>query len=93
MRNVLDRIKKVDIFGDTIGFTMKGGSPTFTTCLGAVITICIYMLVLIYGQNKFLTMIFREDTSHQTIVNKDAISNEELITLSSEEFKINFQLV
>ena len=52
MKKIVDKFKQLDSFGESIKFTIKGGE-TYNTCLGAIITLFIYMTVLIYGSTKF----------------------------------------
>ena len=56
-------LKSFDIFGSSVGFTVKNGDSTYKTCAGFIVTISIYLLVIIYGSTKFNAMWQIEDTN------------------------------
>ena len=64
MVKVSKRLKKIDMFGQGIKFTVKG-QETYKTCSGAILTLLIYVIVLVYGSNRFQKFYQRQDTSHQ----------------------------
>ena len=57
---------------------------------GAVLTLIIYAIVLIYAQMKGQKLYFKQETFHQTILNKDEILQEDKFTL--KELEANFAL-
>ena len=63
MQRLKSKFSSIDQFGQGINFLIKGGD-TFTTSLGAVVTLLIYVTVLIYGSTKFNRLKERLDTSH-----------------------------
>ena len=64
MLKVFERFRKLDLFGQGVKFTVKG-EETYKTCAGAILTIIIYMVVLVYGLNRFQKFYQRQDTAHQ----------------------------
>ena len=71
-----EAFKKIDAFGEGIKFTVNK-QKTFSTSLGAIITLVIYVIVMIYAQLKGDILYNRLDTSHQTIINEDDIDEED----------------
>ena len=57
-------IKSIDIFGESINFTTKNGDKNFKTWLGALMTLFLYFLVIIYSTKRLFVMINREDTKY-----------------------------
>ena len=55
--------KKLDVFGQGIKFTVKG-EESYKTCYGAILTVLIYLIVLVYGLNRFQKFYQRQDTAH-----------------------------
>ena len=65
MKHVLNLIKSVDNFGETVNFQIAG-KPTFASWSGAILTLIVYLLTLIYAQQKLVTMMSYGDTNFQT---------------------------
>ena len=63
MQKVLDKLKEFDKFGEGAGFTIKG-SGTHGTGLGLILTLMIYVIVLIYGEQNYQKLIDMADTAH-----------------------------
>ena len=55
-------LKKADLFGSTVTFKV-GGGDAFNTVFGALISILIISVVIVYGQGKFQKMYLRLDTT------------------------------
>ena len=89
MKRLSSKIKRVDAFGEGVGFTI-GGEGTHKTCLGTLITILVYAIVLIYGTNKFHKFKERADTTYQTKFHRDGLSATEEFTF--EEIGANFAI-
>ena len=70
MSKIAISFKSLDAFGETIGFSVKKGQKSFKTVRGAVLSLIIYSLIVIYGITKFQVMLNREDTKFQETVNK-----------------------
>lgn len=54
-------LKSIDLFGDKVQFKVKD-KTTFVTLPGALVTLMIYFLIVLYGQQKFRIMWQYEDT-------------------------------
>ena len=67
--------KSFDLFGKEIRFRTKANEE-FQSCYGAVLTLLIYSLVLVYAQNKGYKVYHRSDTTYQDTINKDVVSFE-----------------
>ena len=53
MAKLISIFKSVDMFGDSIGFTVRNGAVSFKTIPGAILSLIIYLLIVIYGSTKF----------------------------------------
>ena len=65
MQSLKNRLKKLDKFGEGINFMVDGGGGLKTT-FGGFITLIIYLLALIYTQERFQKLIFKKGTLHLT---------------------------
>ena len=63
MSKLTDKFIQVDSFGQAVSFTVKG-KKTYNTCFGALITLFVYMIVIVYGAKKFEVLKKRQDTAH-----------------------------
>ena len=54
--------KLLDTFGESVGFTVDG-SATHRTCIGSFVSMIVFILVFIYGFEKYFIMMDREDTN------------------------------
>ena len=63
MQKLTDRFKSLDNFGAGVGFTVKG-RDTYGTGFGAVLTLFIYAVVFIYGQQNLAKLRNKQDTAH-----------------------------
>ena len=61
MRKITDTFKELDTFGEGINLKIKG-HDTFGTCIGAILTMIIYAVVIVYTQMKFTRLKDRLDT-------------------------------
>ena len=66
MKKIFNKIRQLDKFGDSVSFTVRKGQSTFTTWAGAVVTLIISALILIYGSQRFIAFIKRDDTKYET---------------------------
>ena len=62
MSSWANKIKRLDMLGQGLKFTMQG-SEMYQTYFGAVITIVSYFIVLMYGAYQFQIMVLREATN------------------------------
>ena len=63
MRNRITTImKSIDIFGDSINFSAKDGARTYKTCVGALVTFFLCILLSLYSTKRFVIMMNRDDT-------------------------------
>ena len=53
----------LDLFGESIGFNIDG-SERSSSCVGSLISLVIYILVFVYGIQKFITLLEYGDTNH-----------------------------
>ena len=53
MAKLISVYKSVDKFGDSIGFKVRNGESSFKTIPGAILSLVIYLLIVIYGSTKF----------------------------------------
>ena len=65
MRNRTAKImKSIDIFGDSINFSAKDGERSYKTCVGAFVTLLLFILLSLYSTKRFIIMINRDDTKY-----------------------------
>ena len=60
-RNLGRKVLRVDIFGETVGFSIDG-SNSRRSILGALLSLAIFATVMTYATKKFGVMINRDDT-------------------------------
>lgn len=60
------KMKNIDMFGTTVGFNICG-EDTFTTWLGALLSLMIYAVGIAYAGYKFVSMIKKDDAQVVTI--------------------------
>ena len=58
-----DLFKSIDLYGESIGFEI-GGESSFTSYLGAFVTLIILVITFSYAIQCFETMRFYQDTTH-----------------------------
>ena len=90
-QRVTDLAKSIDKFGASMNFTVNDGSSTFKTWSGALISLIILILISAYGFRKFTILIQHDDTTFQTINEKNAIAEDTVFT--SEEINFNLAFV
>ena len=56
--------RKFDIFGESVAFKIAGESSV-TSCAGAIMTILITVVTLVYAQTRLQVMIDFQDTKFQ----------------------------
>ena len=76
MKKFKNIFKSVDKFGDSVNFSVKNGSASYKTCSGAILSILIYSLILLYGGTKFTTMVKRQDTKQASTVQEYAFPQD-----------------
>ena len=81
-------IKKVDIFGEPIpAFNLAGRDVIRTTC-GALMSLIIFVITLVYASMKYNIMIERQNPN--IIINTGNLDNGTKISTSSEDFMLAF---
>lgn len=68
----VSKIMQLDLFGETTGFTIEG-SKQYPSIFGTVLSLMIFTLVIIYGQNKVTVFYKKGDNSFQEIVNRNEL--------------------
>ena len=58
---ISNTFKRFDLFGDSIGFKVNGNN-VYNSVPGAIISLCIMIVVTLYGVMKFGKLSQREDT-------------------------------
>ena len=66
------------------------GKDTYRTCFGALLALQIYVIVFLYGFNKYDLLINRQDTSHQSIINANEFKATDRFSL--KEIEANFAI-
>ena len=74
-------------------FTLKStkwrqGESKYKTIPGAILSLIIYLLIVIYGSTKFQTMLAKEDTRQQTTIKKGAIPAKWILTADDLDFDV-----
>ena len=72
MKKFTETFKSFDAFGKRINLTINNRN-TYGTCFGTVLTLLIYMVVLIYAQERGQKLYKRLDTFHQTTIMQNDI--------------------
>ena len=57
------------------------GATTYSTGFGAILTILIYSVVLVYGHLKYDKLINRQDTAHQVVTAQNVVDPTEIFKL------------
>ena len=68
MQKLKDFLKSLDNFGDSVNFSVKNGLKSYTTWPGAIFSLIIYSVILLYGGTKFTIMANRQDTKQVTTI-------------------------
>ena len=63
LRKITNGQKSIDIFGERVNFNIDG-SDSHKGIFGSIVTVCIALIVLSYGLDKFFLMIEYRDTIH-----------------------------
>ena len=95
MKNrITTTMKSIDIFGDSINFSAKGGARNFKTWVGALFTFLLCILLISYSVKRFVIMINRDDTKFgvSTAVNVQDFEDEALL-LEDLDVQLGFRLV
>ena len=66
--------KLLDLFGETIGFTVNGYS-SHRTCAGSFVSLIVILITALYSVDKWTVMMDREDTSFQEVTDENALTN------------------
>ena len=91
MKRVSQSLKQLDHFGEGVKFTVKG-QEAYKTFLGATITLLIYLVVMVYGSNKFNKLYHRSDTSYQQVTLESSIDVEQRFSMKELEANFAFTL-
>ena len=91
MKKLRDTLQQIDAFGKGVNFKVKGNNA-FGTRFGAILTLLIYAVMLIYAQKRVQILIFRLDTSHQTSIDEYGLRQDEEFTLGELEANFMFML-
>ena len=67
---------------------MKKGQKTFTTWAGAIVSLIIFAIIMIYGSQRFVTYIKRDDTKYETY----SIAHEDFRDNIYKGNEVNFHL-
>ena len=90
-KSISNGFKSLDLFGSTIGFQIRG-NEAYNTIPGALISLIIYVIVLIYGTNKFFKMYNNLDTNFMQETKAGHIEMNRNFTFGEMEFNIAFGL-
>ena len=71
--------KSFDIFDEKPGLTVDG-EQSYKSMFGATLSIFMFLLVLVYGVNRFLVMKNREDTNNVSSVHAGHFPYEQKVT-------------
>ena len=82
---------KIDFLGETIGFEVKGGN-SYKSVLGAILSLGIATVVLVYGSNKYKVMHEYGGTDYQTITNARGLDNTKNFSYNETRTNIMFGL-
>ena len=86
-KSVTNLFKRLDIFGQQLSFTIDG-EEKYQTVLGAVLSICVLLLVLIQSSQKLEILVYKEDTNHMQTIEQDR--NDGSIGIGYEETGFNY---
>ena len=62
--SLLNTFRKLDIFGESVAFQIAG-EASVTSCAGAIMTMLITVVTLVYAQARFQVMVDYQDTRFQ----------------------------
>ena len=88
MQKFKDVLKSVDKFGDSVNFSVKNGLNSYRTWPGAICSLIIYSIILLYGSTKFTIMAKRQDTKQVSTVQEYAFSQDQVF--EAEELGFDF---
>ena len=91
MQKLTDRFKSLDNFGAGVGFTVKG-RDTYGTGFGAVLTLFIYAVVFIYGQQNLAKLRKKQDTAHQQLTEENVVGPNEKFLMGDLGYNFAFGL-
>ena len=93
-KRITTTMKSIDIFGDSIYISAKGGARNFKTWIGALLTFLLCTLLISYSAKRFVIMIDRDDTKFgvSTAVNIQD-SEDGAILLDDLDIQLAFRLV
>ena len=83
--------KLLDLFGETVGFTVNGLS-SHRTCAGSLVSLIMVMITATYAFDKFRIMMGREDTSFQQVTEENTLNVDHIYEQSETQFLIAFGL-
>ena len=88
MQKSKDFLKSLDLFGDSVNFSVKSGLKRYTTWPGAICSLIIYSVILLYGGTKFTIMAKRQDTKQLTTIHEYAFTPDQVF--GAEELGFDF---
>ena len=86
-KNIFRLFRRIDIFGQSVGFTLDDGEK-YKTSPGALLSLIAMIIVLIQFYQKMNVLVFKRDTNYMTTIELGDNSAEEAIGF--EETGINF---
>ena len=78
----------MDNFGDSINFSLRDGLKSYKTWPGAICSLVIYSMILLYGATKFDIMANRLDTKQVSTEQVNAFPQDQVF--NSEELGFDF---
>ena len=88
-KSVTSLFKRLDVYGQQLSFTIDG-EERYQTVLGAVLSICVLVLVLIQFSQKLEILVYKEDTNHMRTVEQGQNDGSTRIGYEETGFNIAF---
>ena len=79
----------IDIFAESKSFAIQGRSH-YPSVLGALLTVTIFLVVLVYGTNKIIVMHERDDNTFQEVTKRLSLDRDK--TFKQEDMDMSFAL-
>ena len=89
-KKVGKQFKSFDSFGESPTFSIDGGG-SFNSYRGAIVSIFISVITLLFAYSRFTIMLEFDDTNHQTVTQLNE-NNGEMFNQTDSNFNIAFQL-
>ena len=78
----------MDNFGESINFSLRDGNKSYKTMPGAICSLAIYSIILLYGATKLSIMANRQDTKQVSTVQVNAFPQDQVY--NAEELGFDF---